>query len=45
MWLQVDEEKRLEQVVKQLEKLEDVHSVDFHEKGPEIFDGLDTVFD
>jgi acetolactate synthase I/III small subunit len=45
MWLQVDEEKRLEQVVKQLEKLEDVHNVDFHETGPEIFDGLDTVFD
>ncbi len=45
MWLQVDEEEKLEQVVKQLEKLEDVVSVDYHARGPEIFDGLDTVFD
>lgn len=45
MWLQVDEEKRLEQVVKQLEKLEDVHSVGLHGSGPEVFDGLDNVFD
>ncbi len=45
MWLQVDEEDRLEQVVKQLQKLEDVQSVDYHETGPEVFDGLETVFD
>lgn len=40
MWLQVDEDLKLEQVVKQVEKLPDVRSILRHDKGHEIFSGL-----
>ena len=40
MWLQVNEETKLEQVIKQLLKLPDVLSVERHEDGHEVFSGL-----
>lgn len=40
MWLQVNEELKLEQVVKQVNKLEDVISVTRHDAGHEVFSGL-----
>ena len=43
MWLQVDEEEKLEQVVKQLEKLADVREVIYYPKGYELFAGIERV--
>lgn len=43
MWLQVDEEEKLEQVVKQLEKLADVREVIFYPKGYELFAGIERM--
>jgi acetolactate synthase-1/3 small subunit len=40
MWLQVNEDLKLEQVIKQLQKLPDVLSVERHEAGHAIFTGL-----
>jgi acetolactate synthase-1/3 small subunit len=40
MWLQVNEELKLEQVIKQLQKLPDVLSVERHATGHEVFTGL-----
>ena len=40
MWLQVNEEAKLEQVIKQLLKLPDVRSVERHGDGHEVFSGL-----
>jgi acetolactate synthase-1/3 small subunit len=40
MWLQVNEELKLEQVIKQLQKLPDVLSVERHEAGHAVFTGL-----
>lgn len=45
IWLQVNEEVRLEQVVKQLQKLEDVQHVGYHDKGMEIFRTCSNLFD
>jgi acetolactate synthase I/III small subunit len=43
MWLQVNEEERFEQVVKQLQKLEDVRKVTYYPKGYELFAGIEAV--
>lgn len=40
MWLQVNEDRKLEQVVKQVQKLPDVRSVVRHEDGHAVFAGL-----
>ncbi|MGB3210895.1 MAG: acetolactate synthase small subunit [Desulforhopalus sp.] len=40
MWLQVNEEERLEQVIKQVQKLPDVLSVRRHASGHAVFSGL-----
>lgn len=40
MWLQVNEDRKLEQVVKQVQKLPDVRSVVRHEDGHAVFTGL-----
>jgi acetolactate synthase-1/3 small subunit len=40
MWLQVNEEQKLEQVIKQVQKLPDVRSVVRHDEGHEVFNGL-----
>ncbi len=45
MWLQVDEGLKLEQVIKQLQKLEDVHSVDHHHLGTDFFARIETNLD
>ncbi len=42
MWLQVNEELKLDQVIKQLQKLPDVLSVEEHGDGHPIFIGLNT---
>lgn len=40
MWLQVNEELKLEQVIKQVQKLPDVLSVERHGAGHAVFTGL-----
>lgn len=40
MWLQVNEERKLEQVIKQVQKLPDVRSVARHDEGHAVFTGL-----
>lgn len=40
MWLQVNEEQKLEQVVKQLQKLPDVLDVERHGEGHDVFSSL-----
>ncbi|TKB26009.1 acetolactate synthase small subunit [Desulfopila sp. IMCC35006] len=40
MWLQVNEELKLEQVIKQVQKLPDVVSVARHAAGHPVFSGL-----
>lgn len=40
MWLQVNEEIKLEQVIKQVEKLPDVQNVIRHVKGHQVFNNL-----
>lgn len=40
MWLRVNEERKLEQVIKQVQKLPDVRSVVRHDEGHEVFIGL-----
>ncbi|MGW8193486.1 MAG: ACT domain-containing protein [Desulforhopalus sp.] len=40
MWLQVDEKLKLDQVIKQVQKLPDVLSVEYHEGGHAVFSGL-----
>ncbi len=42
MWLQVNEDLKLEQVVKQLLKLPDVLSVEQHADGHEVFSDLEV---
>jgi len=42
MWLQVNEEQKLEQVIKQVQKLPDVLSVDRHEAGHQVFSRLEA---
>jgi acetolactate synthase-1/3 small subunit len=41
MWLQVNEEEKLDQVVKQLQKLADVQEVNYYTKGSELFFGIE----
>jgi acetolactate synthase I/III small subunit len=43
MWLQVNEEERLEQVVKQLQKLADVRKVTYYPMGHTLFEGIEGV--
>ena len=44
IWLQVNEDGRLEQMIKQLEKLEDVLAVRRHGAGHEVFERLEAFF-
>ena len=44
IWLTVNEDARLDQMVKQLEKLEDVQAVRRHGAGHEVFERLDEFF-
>lgn len=44
IWLMVNEDARLEQMVKQLEKLEDVLVVRRHGAGHEVFERLEAFF-
>ena len=41
IWLQINEDERLEQIVKQVEKLEDVLVVRRHDAGHPAFAGLE----
>jgi|WetSurMetagenome_2_1015567.scaffolds.fasta_scaffold298474_2 acetolactate synthase I/III small subunit len=43
MWLQVNEEERLEQVVKQLQKLADVREVTYYPTGHKLFEEIEGV--
>lgn len=43
MWLQVNEELKLEQIIKQVKKLPDVYSVDRHDDGHRVFAGVKGV--
>lgn len=44
IWLTVNEDARLDQMVKQLEKLEDVQAVRRHGAGHEVFGRLEEFF-
>ena len=44
IWLMVNEDARLEQMVKQIEKLEDVRAVRRHGAGHEVFEQLERFF-
>ena len=44
VWLMVNEDARLEQMVKQLEKLEDVLVVRRHGAGHDVFERLEAFF-
>jgi acetolactate synthase-1/3 small subunit len=44
IWLQVNEDERLEQMIKQLQKLEDVHEVRPHAAEHEVFVRLEEFF-
>lgn len=41
MWLQINEEFKLEQVIKQVKKLPDVLSVTRHDNGHPVFEGFE----
>ncbi|SDP56710.1 acetolactate synthase small subunit [Desulforhopalus singaporensis] len=43
MWLQVNEEVKLEQIIKQVKKQEDVLEVERHDSGHEVFLRLASV--
>lgn len=43
MWLQVNEESKLEQVIKQVQKLQDVLALIRHDDGHPVFRGLAAV--
>ncbi len=43
MWLQVNEEKRLDQVLKQIEKLEDVRHVRYQESDESFFAQIEDM--
>ncbi|MCP4342660.1 MAG: acetolactate synthase isozyme 1 small subunit [Desulfobulbaceae bacterium] len=43
MWLQVNEEMKLDQVIKQVQKLPDVLSVEQHAAGHPVFSGLTAL--
>jgi acetolactate synthase-1/3 small subunit len=44
IWLKVSEEGRMPQMLKQLDKLEDVLEISCHEKGHEIFEEIGAYF-
>lgn len=44
IWLRVGEDKRLEQVIHQLEKLTDVHAVHRHSADHAVFQELEAFF-
>ncbi len=44
IWLMVNEDERLDQMVKQIEKLEDVLGVNRHAAGHEVFARLEEFF-
>ena len=44
IWLTVNEDARLEQMIKQIEKLEDVRAVRRHGAGHEVFEQLERFF-
>lgn len=43
MWLQVNEELKLEQIIKQVNKLPDVLSVTRHDDGHKVFEGVQAL--
>ena len=43
MWLQVNEEVKLEQIIKQVKKLPDVFSVTRHDDGHKVFETVQAV--
>lgn len=43
MWLQVNEEMKLEQIIKQVKKLPDVYNVDRHDDGHRVFEGVGAL--
>ena len=43
MWLQVNEEEKLEQVIKQVKKLPDVLNLERHDAGHPVFERLTEV--
>ena len=43
MWLQVNEELKLEQIIKQVNKLPDVFSVTRHDDGHQVFEGVQAL--
>ena len=43
MWLQVNEEVKLEQIIKQVNKLPDVVSVSRHDEGHRVFDEVEVL--
>jgi acetolactate synthase-1/3 small subunit len=43
MWLQVNEEMKLEQIIKQVKKLPDVQAVTRFDDGHEVFTGLEKL--
>lgn len=44
IWIRVNNNRQLEQIVKQLQKLEDVHTVRNHAGEHEVFAGLEKLF-
>ncbi|MCP3669707.1 MAG: acetolactate synthase small subunit [Gammaproteobacteria bacterium] len=44
IWLMVDEDRRLEQMIKQVEKLEDVLDVQQHDANHQVFIKLEEFF-
>jgi acetolactate synthase I/III small subunit len=44
IWLLVHADHRLEQMIKQVGKLEDVHSIQRHSANPEVFVHLEKLF-
>ena len=44
IWLMVNEDTRLEQMIRQIEKLEDVLKLRHHDAGHEIFDRVAEFF-
>ena len=44
IWLMVNEDERLEQVIKQLQKLRDIHNVQRHGVDKRIFSRLQKLF-
>lgn len=43
MWLQVNEERKLEQIIKQVKKLPDVLSIARHDAGHKVFTGVEAL--